>query len=71
MGNTTSASVAEGSYQVRVLRLGYKPVADSATRRAGEAVMLDFAMEPAPVQLDEIVSTVTGEQRKLELGNAV
>ena len=63
--------IAEGSYQVRVLRLGFKPVTDSAHVAPGETVTLDFAMEPAPVQLDEIVSTVTGEQRKLELGNAV
>jgi TonB-linked SusC/RagA family outer membrane protein len=28
-------------------------------------------MTPAPVQLDEIVTTATGEQRKLEVGNAV
>ncbi|HET7424367.1 MAG TPA: TonB-dependent receptor plug domain-containing protein, partial [Gemmatimonadales bacterium] len=63
--------IAEGSYQIRVLRLGFKPVTDTANVAPGESVTLDFAMEPAPVQLDEIVSTVTGEQRKLELGNAV
>ena len=63
--------LAPGSYQVRVLRLGFKPVADSANMAPGETVTLDFAMEPAPVQLDEIVSTVTGEQRKLEVANAV
>jgi outer membrane receptor protein involved in Fe transport len=39
--------------------------------RRAKSVTLDFAMEPAPVQLDEIVSTVTGEQRKLEVANAV
>jgi TonB-linked SusC/RagA family outer membrane protein len=63
--------VAEGSYQVRVLRLGFKPVTDTANVAPGELVTLDFSMEPAPVQLDEIVSTVTGEQRKLEVANAV
>ena len=31
----------------------------------------DFVMAAAPVQLDEIVTTATGEQRKLEVGNAV
>jgi TonB-linked SusC/RagA family outer membrane protein len=60
-----------GSYQVRVLRLGFKPVIDSAHVAPGETVALDFAMEPAPVQLDEIVTTATGEQRKLEVANAV
>jgi TonB-linked SusC/RagA family outer membrane protein len=63
--------ITEGSYQVRVLRLGFKPVTDTANVAPGESVTLDFSMEPAPVQLDEIVSTVTGEQRKLEVANAV
>jgi TonB-linked SusC/RagA family outer membrane protein len=63
--------VAPGSYQLRVLRLGFKPVTDSAHVAPGETVALDFAMEPAPVQLDEIVTTATGEQRKLEVANAV
>ena len=38
---------------------------------AGEDATLDFALEPAPVQLDEVVSTATGEQRKLEIANAI
>ena len=64
-------NVAPGSYGVRVLRLGYSPVTDSAHVAPGETVTLDFALTPAPVQLDEIVTTATGEQRKLEVGNVV
>ena len=63
--------IPAGSYEVRVLRLGFKPVVDTANVAPGETVTLDFAMEPAPVQLEEIVTTATGEQRKLEIGNAV
>ena len=37
----------------------------------GETATLDFGMTPAPVQLDEIVTTATGEQRKLEIANAI
>ena len=64
-------NVAPGSYAVRVLRLGYRPATDSANVAPGEEVTLDFALTPAPVQLDEIVTTATGEQRKLEIGNVV
>jgi TonB-linked SusC/RagA family outer membrane protein len=64
-------NVAPGNYQIRVLRLGYKPVTTEAAVAPGETVDLTVAMAPAPVQLDEIVTTATGEQRKLELGNAV
>ena len=61
-------NVAPGSYAVRVLRLGYRPATDTANVAPGEAVTLDFALTGAPVQLDEIVTTATGEQRKLEVG---
>jgi TonB-linked SusC/RagA family outer membrane protein len=64
-------NVAPGSYAVRVLRLGYRPATDTANVAPGEAVTLDFALTGAPVQLDEIVTTATGEQRKLEVANAV
>ncbi|HEX6615663.1 MAG TPA: TonB-dependent receptor, partial [Gemmatimonadales bacterium] len=70
-GKFTLRNVAPGTYQLRVLRVGYRPAAQSATVAEGQTVTLDFAMTAAPVQLDEVVSTATGEQRKLEIGNAV
>jgi TonB-dependent starch-binding outer membrane protein SusC len=70
-GRYTFRGIAPGTYQVKVLRLGYKPASDSVTAAAGEAVALDFALTAAPVQLDEIVSTATGQQSKLEIGNSV
>ena len=70
-GQYTIRGVAPGSYQLRVLRVGYRPETQSTSVADGETATLDFAMSAAPVQLDEIVSTATGEQRKLEIGNAV
>ena len=70
-GRYTLRDVAPGTYQLRVLRLGYRPEVQPATVAGGETVTLDFSMTAAPVQLDEIVSTATGEQRKLEIANAV
>ncbi|MEO7986526.1 MAG: SusC/RagA family TonB-linked outer membrane protein [Gemmatimonadales bacterium] len=69
-GQYTFRNVSPGSYQLRVLRLGYRPDTGSVAV-TDAAVTLDFAMEAAPVQLDEVVSTATGEQRKLEVGNVV
>jgi TonB-linked SusC/RagA family outer membrane protein len=63
--------VEAGNYQVRVLRLGYKPDTATAAVTPGGSATVDFAMTPQPVQLDEIVTTATGEQRKLEVANAV
>jgi TonB-linked SusC/RagA family outer membrane protein len=64
-------SVAPGAHQVRVLRLGYRPATQTATPAAGETVTLQFSLIPAAVQLDELVTTATGIQRKLEVANAV
>ncbi len=70
-GQYSFRNVTPGHYQVRVLRLGYRPDTGSVAVAGAEPVTLDFAMVPAPVQLDEVVSTATGEQRKLEVANAV
>jgi TonB-linked SusC/RagA family outer membrane protein len=70
-GQYSFPGVAPGSYQLRALRLGYRPEVQRATVTGSESVTLDFAMTLAPVQLDEVVSTATGEQRKLEIANAI
>jgi TonB-linked SusC/RagA family outer membrane protein len=63
-------SVAPGTHQVRVLRVGYKPATDTVTVAPNETAALIFSMTPAAVQIDELVTTATGLQRKLEVANA-
>jgi TonB-dependent starch-binding outer membrane protein SusC len=70
-GQYTFRGVAPGRYLVRVLRLGYQPASDTAVVAAGERVALDFRLTPSPVQLDELVTTATGQQSRLEIGNSV
>ena len=70
-GRFAFRNVAPGTYEVRVLRVGYAPAIQRATVTTGETVSLTFNLTPAAVQLDELVTTATGEQRKLEIGNAV
>ncbi|MBA2459765.1 MAG: SusC/RagA family TonB-linked outer membrane protein [Gemmatimonadales bacterium] len=70
-GRFTFRNVPAGNYQVRALRLGYRPRTDSAAVAPGETVALTFALTPSPVQLDEIVTTATGQQSRLEIGNSV
>ncbi len=70
-GRYTFRGVPTGGHQVRVLRLGYRPVTDSIQVPPGVAATLNFALVPSPVQLDEIVTTATGQQSRLEIGNSV
>jgi TonB-dependent starch-binding outer membrane protein SusC len=72
-GTFRIAGIRPGQYQVRVLRLGFTA---SGTRTvqvtAGGTSELDFALTPAAVSLEEVVTTATGEkERKREIGSAV
>src|SRR3954453_5314829 len=70
-GQYTFRGVAPGRYLLRVLRLGDQPMGDPVQVAAGEIVAQNFAMTLAPVQLDELVTTATGQQSRLEIGNSV
>jgi TonB-linked SusC/RagA family outer membrane protein len=70
-GKYTLRGVPTGNVEVRVLRVGYQEQKKAVAVAAGAAVTLDFTMTQAVVQLQEVVTTVTGEQRKVELGNSL
>jgi len=62
---------APGSFEVRVIRVGYQEQKKPVTVTANGTATLDFSMTAAVVKLTEIVTTATGEQRKVELGHSV
>src|SRR5262245_5355505 len=70
-GRYTVRNVPTGTVQVRVLRVGFKEQLKPAQVSGAEAVTLDFAMQVAVFQLAEVVTTATGEQRRVELGHSV
>ena len=63
--------VKPGTMEVRATRIGFVEQKKSVTVTAGTAATLDFSMEQSLIKLTEIVTTATGEQRKVELGNSV
>lgn len=69
-GRVTIRPVLPGTYTVRVLRVGYTEQSKSVTIAAGQAASVDFAVSAAAVQLAALVTTATGEQRRVEIGNA-
>lgn len=70
-GSYTFRNVAPGHYQIRVFAIGYQSRTDTVRVGPNETAALSFRLVAAPVTLDEIVVTATGEQRKLEVANAV
>ncbi len=71
-GSFRIGGVRPGSYQIRVLRLGFQQSARPVEVTAGGTSDVSFALSPAAVNLQEVITTATGEkQRKREIGSAV
>src|SRR5262249_39805948 len=70
-GRFTLRNVPNGSAQLQVLRVGYQSLKKAVEVAAGGPITADFALQVAVAQLDEVVTTATGQQRRVELGNAL
>ena len=70
-GRFTLRNVGVGPAQLQVLRVGYQSQKKTVTVTAGGSVSADFTLAVAVATLEEVVTTATGQQRKVELGNAV
>jgi len=70
-GHYTIRNVPAGAYSIRVVRVGYVEQKRAVTVTSGGSVTADFALDKAVVMLQEVVTTATGEQRRVELGNSV
>lgn len=69
-GRVALRGIPAAEYTVRVLRVGYTEQTKRVAIPAGQTVNLEFAMSTAAVNLAAVVTTATGEQRRVEIGNA-
>ena len=70
-GSYSLKSVAAGNWQLQALSVGYESQKKPVTVTKGETAKVDFTLRAAVVQLQEVVTTATGQQRRAELGNAI
>ncbi len=70
-GRYTLRGLSAGNVQIRVIRVGYVEQKKTVQVVAGQSVTLDFRLERAVITLQEVVTTATGSQRKVEVANAV
>jgi TonB-linked SusC/RagA family outer membrane protein len=70
-GKFTLRNVAAGNVQLQVLRVGYQSQKKTVSVASATTTVADFALGVAVAQLEEVVTTATGQQRKVELGNAI
>lgn len=68
-GKYTLRNVPMGAQEIRVLRVGYAEQKKRVTVAATTA--LDFVLLRTVITLQEVVTTATGDTRKVELGNSV
>jgi Outer membrane receptor for ferrienterochelin and colicins len=65
------ADVVAGEHTIEVRRLGYGPGTRTVVVADGASATADFALTPVASRLTEVVTTVTGPQRRLEIGNVI
>ena len=70
-GEYRLVSVPPGTHEIRAQRIGYAPTTRTVTVAAGATVPLDLEIRDAPVSLEQVVVTATGEVRKKELAHTV
>src|SRR5439155_11811560 len=63
--------IAAGTWQLQALHVGYESQKKPVSVTRGDSARVDFALAAAVVQLQEVVTTATGQQRRAELGNAI
>jgi len=70
-GKYTIRGVPPGTHQVRVVRVGYSESKRTATVTADQPATVDFTLTAVAVSLAPVVTTATGDTRRVEIGNSV
>jgi len=69
-GRYTIRGITPGTVELQVNRLGYQVAKSNVTVAAGAAATLNFSISQATYSLSAVVTTVSGNQRKVELANS-
>ncbi len=64
-------NVTAGQVSLRVVRIGFGGQTKTATVTAGQPTTVDFELSSVAMKLNPIVTTATGQQRRIEVGNAI
>jgi TonB-linked SusC/RagA family outer membrane protein len=70
-GRFTLRGVPARQITLRVLRVGYQEQTRTLTVTAGAPVTADFTLQKAALNLTPVVTTATGETRRVEMGNNI
>ncbi len=70
-GRYRIAGIAAATHRLTVRRLGYIPTTAPVTVADTGATHADFALTPSAAVLDEVITTVTGNEARSQVGNLI
>ncbi|MGI8510306.1 MAG: TonB-dependent receptor plug domain-containing protein, partial [Gemmatimonadaceae bacterium] len=70
-GAFTLRNVPTGTQTVRAVRIGFVEQKQTVQVTGGTPVNVLFTVVPAAIQLQQVVTTATGVQRRVEVGNSI
>jgi TonB-linked SusC/RagA family outer membrane protein len=70
-GSYSLRSVPAGMHTISARRLGYSRKSRSVTVDDGATISADFVLSRAPTSLSDVITTATGDQRRVELGHTI
>jgi TonB-linked SusC/RagA family outer membrane protein len=70
-GRYTIRNVPAGQHRVRVTSVGFQPAEEAVSVPDGGTVVLNLVITRLPTKLNEVVTTATGDRRRVEVGNAI
>jgi TonB-linked SusC/RagA family outer membrane protein len=70
-GVYTLRNVPTGTIEVRALAIGHGSQRQTIALGSGATATLDFSLPAVAIQLSDVVTTATGEQRRLEVGSDI
>jgi TonB-linked SusC/RagA family outer membrane protein len=70
-GQYTIRGITPGQVTIRVLRIGYAEQRQQVSVAAGQTATQNFSLQSVAISLNPVVTTATGQQRRVEVGNAI
>ena len=70
-GTFTITGVPSGPVEIRVIALGHAAQKQAVTVPAGGTARADFNLAAVAVQLEQVITTATGQQRSIEVGHDI
>ncbi len=70
-GSFRITGVPPGTYVIRATRLGFQPAETRVTVRVNTTTNARIELTPVPLKLNDVITTSSGSQKRLEIGNSI